>query len=639
MADRRSFLTGVGAAGAAVAAAKPASAAEQPGAPPRPVVPPAETARRIAAVEQSQIQFQAADDYHVRNAGSDFMVDVIRKLGYEYVIACPGSTFRGLQESVINYAMNSRPEWITAAHEDISAGMAHGYAKASGKPALIMVHNTVGLQHATMGIFNAWADRAPMMVITGNYADAALRLPGADWDHSAVDDAVMLQGMIKYNDQPASLTHFAESMARAHGLMMTPPMGPVFIVADGQLQENGNTGYPGMKPFVTPTFPAADPNAVAEIAKLLVAAKNPVLVVDRVGRSPADVQNLVTLAELLQVPVVDKLGRMNFPTNHYLFASEAVVSSADLIVALDVGDLFSTVADLPDRVHRVTRSRIQPDAKVVSIDSQLLAPSGTYQDKQRFYQADLPVAGDAATSLPSLIEAVQRALTVERRNQNEQRANQLRQAFHARREADLQAATIGWDDSPVTVPRMVMEIYNAIKPYDWALVSQTSFQSNWPQRLWDFTQQHQYIGGQGGDGVGYTGCAALGAALAHRSDGVLPVSIEGDGDFLMNPAAMWTAAHHGLPLLIVVHNNRAWHNETMKVQIVAGQRDRHPERGTIGTVLTAPNIDYAQVARGFGVYAERPIADPADLGPALARAVKVVRSGRPALVDVVSAPR
>jgi thiamine pyrophosphate-dependent acetolactate synthase large subunit-like protein len=171
------------------------------------------------------------------------------------------------------------------------------------------------------------------------------------------------------------------------------------------------------------------------------------------------------------------------------------------------------------------------------------------------------------------------------------------------------------------------------------LVSQSGFQSNFQQRLWDFTQFHQFIGGSGAAGIGYTGGAIIGAALAHRSDGILPISIQGDGDFMMGPGAMWTAAHHRLPLLTLIHNNRAWHNETMFVQVVAGRRDRHPERGTIGTVLTDPDINYAKIAQGFGVYAEEPITDPAKLGPAIARAVKVVRSGHPALVDVVSSPR
>ncbi|HXF34691.1 MAG TPA: thiamine pyrophosphate-dependent enzyme [Candidatus Acidoferrales bacterium] len=643
--DRRSFLAGIGAASAAtVAVAAPGEAAQQPAAP----VPTAARARQLAQAEtaqaetaqaqSAQIQFAPADAWHVRNPGSDFMVDCIRELGYEYVAAIPGSTFRGLQESVVAVP-GTKPEWITVTHEEISGAMAHGYYKSSGKPMALMVHNAVGTQHASMAVYDAWADRVPMLVITGNYADASQRNLGAEWYHSRIDDAAALRGMLKYDDQPGSLEHFGESMLRGHGLMMTPPMGPIFIVADQALQEDGFAQYPKMRKYVPTTPPVADPNAVAQIAKMLVAAKSPVIVADRSVRSQGDVDNLVKLAELLQAPVVDKLGRMNFPTNHYLWSLPGVIGSSDVILALDVGDLFGTVAEVPDIPHRHKISRIKDGTQVISIDSELLAAGGNYQDKQRFYQADLPVGGDAAATMPSLIEAVQRAMTDARRNENPQRAQRLRAAWIARRELDLKTATVGWDSVPISVPRMVMEVYNAIKRYDWALVSGSSFQGNWQQRLWDFKGQHQYIGSSGAAGVGYTCGASIGAALAHRNDGVVCVSIHGDGDFMMGPGFLWSAAHHKLPLLTVVHNNRAWHNETMFVQQVAGRRDRHPERGRIGTVLTEPNIDFAKVAQGFGVYAEGPITTPAQLGPAMQRAVAMVRSGHPALVDVVSQPR
>ncbi len=644
--DRRSFLAGIGAAGAAtVAAAKSAEGAERKALAPK----SAAEARRLAQLETAQsqtaqtqsgqVQFQSAPDaYHVRNPGSDFMVDCMRRLGYEYVAAIPGSTFRGLQESVIAFP-GTKPEWITVTHEEISGAMAHGYYKASGKPMALMVHNAVGTQHVAMAVYDAWADRVPMLILTGNYADATQRMMGAEWYHSRIDDAELLRGMLKYDDQPASLEHFGESLMRGHGLMMTPPMGPIFIVADQKLQEDGFQQFPKMRKYVPPTPPVADPNAVAEIAKMLVAAKNPVIVVDRSVRSQDDVRNLIEFAELLQAPVVDKLGRMNFPTNHYLWSPPTVVGGADVILALDVGDLFGTVAEVADTPHRHSVMKIKDGTKVISIDSELLVPGGNFQDKQRFFQADLPVGGDAAASLPSLIEAVRRAMSDARRNENPQRAERLRAAWIARRELDLKGAAVGWDSTPISVPRMVMEVYNAIRRYDWALVSGSSFQGNWPQRLWDFTAFHQYLGSSGAAGVGYTCGASIGAALAHRSDGVICVSIQGDGDFLMGPGFLWSAAHHRLPLLTVIHNNRAWHNETMFVQEVAGRRDRHPERGTIGTVLTDPNIDYAKIAQGFGVYAEGPITSPAQLGPALQRAVAVVRSGHPALVDVVAQPR
>lgn len=637
---RRSFLAGIGAAGAATVATtvehpEPAQAATT--APP----PSLERAARIAATEQTPLTFSAAPDgLHVSNPGSDHMVQMLRDLKYDYVAATPGTTFRGLQESVINYAGNTKPEWITAIHEDISAAIAHGYAKITGKPMAIMVHNTVGLQHASMGIYNAWCDRVPILVFTGNYGDGALRITGADWDHSATDDAAMVRGYIKYDEMPESIEHFKESLLRAHGLITTPPMGPAMLVVDYTLQEYPAPTKPQapMPGFVPAAMPVGDPAAVQQIAKMLVAAQYPVIVADRATRSQADVDNIVKLAELLQAPVIDKGGRMNFPTNHYLYGAPPMVSAADVVLALDVGDLWGTVNDLSDTIERVSVRRIRPDAKVLSIDSQLLVGAGNYQDKQRFYQADLPVPGDAAATLPYLIEAVNSALTPARRNQNEQRAARLKQAFLMRRAADVQDAAIAWNAEPISTARVCTELWEQIRHDDWALVG-SSIQLSWPQRLWDFTKYHNWNGGSGGAGIGYTNPAAVGAALAYRNSGIMPVNINGDGDFMMGPGAMWTCAHHKLPLLTIIHNNRAWHQETMSVQILASRRNRHPENGRIGTVITDPNMNYAKFAEAQGIEGIGPITNPADVGPALARAVKIVKSGYPVIVDMVMQPR
>lgn len=643
--DRRAFLAGIGAAGAATAAAAAATPTPVEAAPPTTLPPVSQShATAIAALEEAPPSAGASvDAWHVAAPpGSDYMVDVLIALGYKYVAAIPGTTFRGLQESVINHAIG-KMEWITCVHEEISGAIAHGYYKAAGKPMAFMVHNTVGLQHATMAIFNAWADRVPTLCMLGNYADGTLRASSADWDHSATDDAAMVRGYVKYDEQPGSLQHYLESMQRGQGLMMTAPMGPIVMVCDQVLQENtaARTPEPPLPAYVAATQPMADPNAIAQIARMLCAAKNPVIVADRAVRSQAGVMHLVALAEALQAPVVDKLSRMNFPTNHYLNGSPAVMARADLILALDPGDLFGIVDVLEESISRVTKRKIPLDCKVITIDSELLASAGNYQDKQRFYQADMPVAGDSETTLPFLVEAVKSAMSTARRNENPQREARMREAFYVKRSTDMQAAAIGWDASPVSTARVCMELWAQIKHLDWALVSQSNFQSSWQNRLWDFTDFQQYIGGSGAAGIGYIGGAAVGAALAHKEKGTgrVCVSIQGDGDFLMGPGAMWTAAHHKIPMLTIVHNNRAWHQETMSVQILASRRDRHPERGRIGTVLTDPNIDYSKVAQGFGVYSEPQITQPSEVGPAIARALKVVKSGEPALLDIVMQPR
>src|SRR6185312_253925 len=145
-----------------------------------------------------------------------------------------------------------------------------------------------------------------------------------------------------------------------------------------------------------------------------------------------------------------------------------------------------------------------------------------------------------------------------------------------------------------------------------------------------------YIGGSGGAGVGYGAPASVGAALANRKRGRLSVSIQNDGDLMYAPAVLWTAAHHKIPLLSVMHNNRAYHQELMHVQRMANRHNRGIDRAGIGTTLDDPNIDYAKIAQGMGVYAEGPITDPNDLAPALGRAINVVKGGEPALIDVYS---
>ncbi len=334
---------------------------------------------------------------------------------------------------------------------------------------------------------------------------------------------------------------------------------------------------------------------------------------------------------------------MNFPTNHPLNQSwnqGEVAANADCIVALEVDNLFATVGGVTNIPGHPTRMRIKDGTHVISIDSQYVASAGNYQDKQRFFQADLPIAGDGEATLPFLVAAVQRAMTTERRNQNAARAAHFAELFHRRRLADRDLAAVGWDDSPISIPRLSMEIWEQIKHEDWSLVSGVPFQSWWPHRLWDITKPYQYIGWAGAYGVGYGLPAAIGAALALKQQGsTIAINIQGDGDLLVLPAALWTAAHHNIPLLTIMHNNRAWHQELMFVQQMASQRDRSPDRAWIGTTIDKPAVDFALVARGFGMYAEGPILTPSAFGPALARAIKVVKSGRPALIDIVTQPR
>jgi len=636
--DRRDFLKGTAAGVAALVAGNAAAAAQDP--------TPKTSARPPKMSEEAETGNPlAADVLTTDRPGSDFMVDVIKSVGIEYICANPGSTFRGLHESIINYGANKSPELITCCHEETSVGMAHGYFKVEGKPLGVFVHSTVGLQHASMAIYNAYCDRVPVYIVAGNVMDATKRRPGVEWDHTAQDQAVTVRDFLKWDDEPASLTHFAESAVRAYKMAMTPPMGPVLLVADGELQENPvPEGASLHVPKLTlASAPQGDSGAVAEAARLLVAAESPVLVADLAARTSAGMALLVQLAEALQAPVIDLGGRMNFPSRHPLnhtYNRRALITDADVILALEVGDFWGTVNSFRDQLNRTSVSITRENVKLISITAGDLYLKSNYQDFQRYPEVDLAIAADAEQTLPSLLEAVKRQTTPDRSNVFEQRGKNLATAHQELLETARKQATYGWDATPISTARLSAELWAVIREKDWALVSETyPWVSDWPQRLWTFDKYYQFIGGAGGHGVGYGAPAALGAALAHRKHGRLAVNIQCDGDLMYAPGVLWTAAHHRIPILNVMHNNRAYHQETMHIQRMANRHNRGITRAGIGTTLEGPGIDFAKLAQSMGVHAEGPISDPKDLGPALQRALEVVESGEPALVDVLTQPR
>ncbi len=377
--------------------------------------------------------------------------------------------------------------------------------------------------------------------------------------------------------------------------------------------------------------PRGADDAVNETARLLVAAQNPLIVADRAARTAEGMRLLVELAEVLQAPVLDLGGRMNFPWRHPLNQTRrqaTLVGDADVILGLELTDFWG-----------VTGNRLAPGAKRISISSGDLYMKSNYQDFDRFTPVDIAIAADAETTLPALIEAVRKSTTPHRHTSFEARGAKLAQAHQETLAQSRNAAAVGWDLQPISTARLCAELYGQIRNEDWALCNGTVFQNSWPQQLWTADHHYQYIGDAGAYGLGYLPGASVGAALAHRKNGRLPVAIGGDGDLMFSPGALWTAAHHKIPLLYVVHNNHAYHQEVMYVQMMAAKRQRGIDRAHIGNTITAPNVDYAKLAAGLGVYSEGPITDPKDLGAALQRAVAVVKRGEPALVDVVAQGR
>jgi acetolactate synthase I/II/III large subunit len=631
--NRRGFLKGAATAAAGAAALVgqgPGLGAQQAETPRPPGLAPAPTAAQLAA-ETGPISVDT-DGMTVENAGSDFMVDVMKSLGFEYIAANPGSSFRGLHESFINYGGNKNPELLTCCHEESSVALADGYFRIEGRPMAVMAHSTVGLQHAAMNIYNAFVARNPVFIVLGNALDANERRPGVEWNHSVQDAASLVRDFVKWDDTPISPTHFAESAVRAYKIAMTVPMAPVVLVADGDLQENsvGDRSKLRIPKLTLTSPPAGDPAAVAEVAKLLVAAENPVIVAGRAARNPDGMKLMVELAETLQAPVQG--GSRNLPSRHPLNGGGSV-ANADMILALQVEDLWGTLNSFRDQQERSHRSIIKPTTKVVSITANDLYMRSNYQDFQRFAEVDIAIAADAQATLPLLIEACRKLITPDRRRVLDERGKKIAAANAQSLERARSEATYGWDASPISTTRLSAEMWNAVKTKDWALVGGNA------SRLWNVDQFYRTTGGGGAAALGSGLPTAIGAALAHKKHGRLCIATQTDGDLMYAPGALWTAAHHKIPLLLVMLNNRAYHQEVMHIQRMANRRQRGITNAAIGTTITDPNIDFASLARSMGWYADGPITDPGALGPALKRAIERVERGEPALVDVVTQPR
>jgi acetolactate synthase-1/2/3 large subunit len=640
--DRRNFLKGAAVTGAAALVPDSVASAAQA---PSPAAPAQRPAAALTAAREADPAVEV-DALTTDRPGGDFMVDVLKSLNIEYVASNPGSSFRGIHESIINYGGNKMPEFLTCCHEESSVAMAHAYFKVEGKPMAVLCHGTVGLQHAAMGIYNAYCDRVPVYILAGNSLDATMRRPGVEWAHSVQDAASMVRDFIKWDDNPISLPHFAESAVRAYKIAMTPPMMPVVVVIDGGLQEDPIPTEVASRlrvpKLTTATPPQGDSGAVAEAARLLVNAQNPVIVADRLARTPAGIAKLVELAEALQAPVVDQHGRMNFPSRHPLNQSESggqLIANADVILGLELTDFWGTVNAFRDSLHRSARSRIRQGTRLISITAVDLFTKSNFQDFQRYPEVDVAMAADAEATLPALTEAVRKLTTADRRTAFAERRTKFEQAHARGKEAARAEAAHAWEASPISTGRMVAEIWGQIRNEDWSLVSESGNTSGWAFRLWDFDKHYQHLGDSGGAGVGYGAPAAVGGALANKKYGRLSINIQGDGDMLYAPGVLWTAAHHQIPLLTVMHNNRGYHQEVMHIQRMANRHQRGITRWNIGTTLENPNVDFAKIAQGMGVYAEGPIANAQDLGPALQRALAVVKKGQPALVDVVTQPR
>jgi acetolactate synthase I/II/III large subunit len=627
--DRRGFLRNAAAGAAALTGTAPAAKAQRQG-----NATGASPAGATPAPTEEQLARDAgnvrppATARAVTRPGSDLMVQAIRDLGIEYAAANPGSTFEGLQESIINFGNppNQTPEFITALHEESAVAMAHGYAKAQGKPMLALLHGTIGIQHASMAIYNAYYDRAPVLIVVGNDR-------GDIPSHTAADMAGLSRSFTKWDAQPKTLDEALVAIQRAYNEAITPPMAPTLVVMDSELQK---MNAPGAKlpAYKGPQFPTVDPSRTKEIAKGLVEAQNPRIAVGRM-RTPQGVKLARELAELMGASTSSAaaLGPMSFPQRHPLCGPGAD-TAYDYTLGLETTGAQASIMgpDLPTIIA-------QRDTTNIGFGGL----SGNRNAAARANNSGPLIQADAEASLPGIIEEVKRLLTADKKVLIQERTAKHAEANQrAHLQAVMQAVEskrAGWNGSPISTARVYAELWPLLMQEDWCLSSPTNFSGAHNVQLWDHNKPYSYLGGQGAGGMGYGAPASVGAALAAKNLSRIVVNIQCDGDLNYAPGVLWTAAHHKLPLLTVMHNNRAWHQEYMYVEFMAGVRGRGADRAHIGSTLREPYIDYTKMAAGYGMAGEGPISDPTYLAAALKRGVDSVKNGEPYLIDVITQPR
>ena len=575
--------------------------------------------------------------------GSDLVVEMLGALGIPYIALNPGSSYRGIHDSLVNFGDPNTPEMVVTLHEEIAIAVAHGYARATGRPLAAAVHNVVGLQHASMAIYNAWCDRVPMLVIGGTGPIASdHRRNHIDWVHTANVQGNIVRDWVKWDDQPASLAAISDSMLRAYRLAMTEPSAPVYLCFDVDLQEQAIEApmtLPDPQRFAPPAAPGGNPDALRQAARLLNEAQWPVILADGVGRHPEAVPLLVELAELLAMPVVSTGARFNIATTHPLDTSGAraeVLGRADVVLALDVFDLCGALG--PGISPSRQETQYLPDtAQIVHISLWDLLQHSLISDYERLNPVDIAITADTSVALPQLSALVREAMAAD--SSSARRVEDRRRAIE-----DLQAATAerrrtagrrNWDARPVSYERLSAELWQVVNDIPWTLVNGGTRGGDW-----QITQTDQLGGGTRGAGLGQAAGAAVGGALAFKGSGRLPVAIIGDGDMLYTPQSLWTAAHSQIPLLTIVNNNRSYGNDEGHQEFVARVRGRAAENKGVGIFIEDPNVRFARLAESFDVEGFGPVEDPNELRGVLQSAADIVmKEQRPALVEVVTQRR
>jgi thiamine pyrophosphate-dependent acetolactate synthase large subunit-like protein len=548
--------------------------------------------------------------------GSDPIAAMLRELDIPFISLVPGSSYRGLHDSIVNLLGNRAPQMVLSIHEENAIAVAHGYSKVTDRMIAAAVHANIGLLRAPMAIYNAWCDRAPILILgaTGPW-DAAMRRPWIDWIHTSADQGGLIRNFTKWDNQPGSPAAAMEALLRAAQIAQTAPRGPVYINLEVKMQEEKIGPMPELPDAARYRVPAPvrpAPDLVAAAAKLLSNAKNPVILAGRCSRGLDGWRSRVALAEKINAPVLTSIKlAAAFPTDHRLhpvppFQSLApqarkLIVAADVILSLDWLDLAGT--------FKQAYGANPVSAKIIQVSCDAHSHRGWSADYQGLPPVDCYLMCETDAAVPLLLESVNARIA----------------------SAALPAAEpLAPVPDAVSLRGVGAALASATRGID---VCYTRFPLGWNGAYSHFRHPLDYIGHDGGAGVGSGPGMTVGAGLALKGSGRIPIALMGDGDFLMGNTAVWTAAHYQIPCLMIVCNNRSFYNDELHQGRMAAHRGRPEENRWIGQHIAEPDINIAAMARAQGAFGIGPVTQTADVQPAIEQGIAAVRGGQVCVID------
>jgi thiamine pyrophosphate-dependent acetolactate synthase large subunit-like protein len=596
------------------------------------------TAKRISTNDAPTQQMPPGFDGTFWN--SDTIAEVLRDISLDYVTICPGSSFRGLHESLVNGLGNTRPEMLLCLHEEHAVAIAHGYARVTGKPLGVIVHSNVGVMHASMAIYNAWCDRAPMIILGGTGPlDSARRRTPIDWLHSVTDQGALVRAYVKWDDQPLSAKAAVESVLRGHQMATTTPKAPVYITLDQRLQEDSFLYAYDVKPdaarFQAPLSPAPDPALVKLAAELLLNAKSPVILAGRVSRDETAWIQRIRLAEMLGARVLTDLKVAGaFPTDHPLHGPEPAIAftpdegvqilhDADVVLSLDWWDqatLFKQAwGDAP------------VPAKVIRCSIDTFIHRGWTRDHMGLTAVDVDILAEPDRAVPMLLGELEARADEDWRKG----ATARLQTACAAHKKPAPVRPVKGDAKAIGLWDIGAALGEALDDKPFCLMRAPL---GWHVDALPIHHPLDYLGADGAAGIGGAPGMSVGSALALRGSGRLPVAVFGDGDYLMGVSALWTAARYRIPLLIVIANNTGYYIDEQHQVTTSLARQRPTETAPIGQRIDDPEVDIVAMAKAQGFDGAGPVRARSQLGPAIAAGIAAVEAGRCYLIDVRISP-